>query len=81
MLGRGTRSAHPSQLGLYNAAYSVRKATVASALALADLIAAVEAAEQADPEAPELAAYRQKVSDGLVELRREIEGWDSTGDG
>lgn len=68
----------PMLRGLYDVAYESRNGTVASAIALADLIAAIEAAEQIAPQAPELVVYRRQVADGLADLRRSIDGMVSS---
>ncbi len=54
--------------------YGVRTTIVEQALAVADMIDAVENAEAVAPEDPELDAYRRRVDGRLAALRTSLEG-------
>jgi len=53
--------------------HAVRTTTVELALAVAGMIDAVEDGESTAPEDPELDAYRRRVDEALVELRKHLE--------
>lgn len=58
---------------LFDAMMDWRGATVVKALALADMIAAIEVAEQVDPQASELVALRLRAHAAVADLRRDLE--------
>ena len=61
----------------YRSAYALREVTVEMALAMAAFIGAFEEAEQDDPAAPELDAYRRDIDAGMIDLRDAIEDLES----
>lgn len=57
---------------MYDVVLEMRAATVANALAFADIIEAIQVADQVDPQAPELVALRLRAHAAVADLRSDL---------